>query len=638
MIDNPAPKIACCAIVKNEEEVLERMLESVRFMVDRFIIFDTGSTDGTKEIITKYGKVLETPFENFVDTKNVVLEYVNKMDDVDYVLWMDADEYLNINADLLFTLIKENPDIDYFDTDIVDYHKETESIAYTRKRVWKNRNYENGWKFKGPYIHEYMYIPNGKGIINRDIKVYHKHKTKGKNYKESFDFYIKMLKKAVVDDPNDTRGWFYLARTYRDLGDYDSAIKIFDHYIRLAKEINYDWKDEIYQCLVDCGNCYELKSDINGALRKYKQAALYKPGRSECYFFMAKIYFQNKELKDTKKAKAYVMECIKNPIPNNVILFIDKRFYREFPLDLLVSISCEEKDYKLALKTLDVLLKLKLTPSERERFEKNRNYVYRMLKENNEMNLVYMPFATIDNYFSKIFLINLRHRSDRLSKVKQKLKIAGINNYEVFNGYNGEILNPLVDKDVLVRRTGGYLGCLLSHLDIIWQAKRDHLPSILILEDDILIYNNIVPTFNELSKKIEKEHPDWHMLFLGHYSAEGYYDYNKERNIFVPDKKKYSEDTCDVVPATNVWGLHAYAIRDSFYDVILNHYLNMFDIEMDRWYASEIQNKQKYNFKSLICYPQLFLQEGGLSDNTKTISEINYRFLNTEYSKPEDYF
>ena len=68
------PKIACCSIVKNEEEVLERMINSVRFMVDKFIIADTGSTDSTKEIIKRYGDLHEIPFEDFVTTKNKLLE------------------------------------------------------------------------------------------------------------------------------------------------------------------------------------------------------------------------------------------------------------------------------------------------------------------------------------------------------------------------------------------------------------------------------------------------------------------------------------------------------------------------------------------------------------------------------------
>lgn len=42
--------ISLCMIVKNEEEVLERCLDSVKDLVDEINIVDTGSTDKTVEI------------------------------------------------------------------------------------------------------------------------------------------------------------------------------------------------------------------------------------------------------------------------------------------------------------------------------------------------------------------------------------------------------------------------------------------------------------------------------------------------------------------------------------------------------------------------------------------------------------
>ena len=46
--------ISLCMIVKNEEAVLKRCLDSIADLMDEIIIVDTGSTDKTKEIAAQY--------------------------------------------------------------------------------------------------------------------------------------------------------------------------------------------------------------------------------------------------------------------------------------------------------------------------------------------------------------------------------------------------------------------------------------------------------------------------------------------------------------------------------------------------------------------------------------------------------
>ena len=44
------PTVSLCMIVKNEEAVLARCLDSLNGLMDEIIIVDTGSTDSTKDI------------------------------------------------------------------------------------------------------------------------------------------------------------------------------------------------------------------------------------------------------------------------------------------------------------------------------------------------------------------------------------------------------------------------------------------------------------------------------------------------------------------------------------------------------------------------------------------------------------
>ena len=53
--------ISLCMIVKNEESILERCLDSLHGLMDEIIIVDTGSTDNTKQVALKYTNQVYDP-------------------------------------------------------------------------------------------------------------------------------------------------------------------------------------------------------------------------------------------------------------------------------------------------------------------------------------------------------------------------------------------------------------------------------------------------------------------------------------------------------------------------------------------------------------------------------------------------
>lgn len=83
--------VSLCMIVRNEEKVLARCLDSVRGIADEICITDTGSTDKTREIAAQYGTVQVFPWCNdFSAARNFSFAQAR----MDYTLWLDADDVL----------------------------------------------------------------------------------------------------------------------------------------------------------------------------------------------------------------------------------------------------------------------------------------------------------------------------------------------------------------------------------------------------------------------------------------------------------------------------------------------------------------------------------------------------------------
>jgi len=84
--------LSLCMIVKDEEAVLSRCLNSVRDIVDEIIIVDTGSADATKEIAKSLGaRVFDYPWDDdFSSARNFSLDRATGA----WILVLDADEFL----------------------------------------------------------------------------------------------------------------------------------------------------------------------------------------------------------------------------------------------------------------------------------------------------------------------------------------------------------------------------------------------------------------------------------------------------------------------------------------------------------------------------------------------------------------
>lgn len=146
--------ISLCMIVKNEERILARCLDSVADLMDEIIIVDTGSTDRTKEIAARYTDRIYD-FE-WIDDFSAARNFAFSKARMEYIYSADADEVINEANRGRFRLLKENliPEIEIvqmkygnqlqFGT-VYNFDEEYRPKLFKRQRefVWQEPIHEN---------------------------------------------------------------------------------------------------------------------------------------------------------------------------------------------------------------------------------------------------------------------------------------------------------------------------------------------------------------------------------------------------------------------------------------------------------------------------------------------------------------
>lgn len=97
--------VSLCMIVKNEERILKRCLDTAADLVDEIVIVDTGSADRTREIAAEYTeKVYDFAWTgNFSDARNFAFSKCTK----EYIYTADADEVIDEENRQRFRDLKE---------------------------------------------------------------------------------------------------------------------------------------------------------------------------------------------------------------------------------------------------------------------------------------------------------------------------------------------------------------------------------------------------------------------------------------------------------------------------------------------------------------------------------------------------
>ena len=217
-------EISLCMIVRDEEKVIGRCLESVKNLVDEIIIVDTGSKDMTKEIVSKFtDKIYDFEWVNdFAKARNFSFSKATK----DYILWLDADDVILEEDRMKFKELKEKMDgtVDLYQMKY-NYHLDANNnptLIQVRERLMKR---EKNYQWVSP-IHEVI-VPSG-NIEKVDIAITHK-KIEIKDVNRNLNIFEKMKADGIEFD--DRQEYCYAKELYF-LQRYEEAIEEYEKFIK----------------------------------------------------------------------------------------------------------------------------------------------------------------------------------------------------------------------------------------------------------------------------------------------------------------------------------------------------------------------------------------------------------------------
>jgi glycosyltransferase involved in cell wall biosynthesis len=266
-------------IVKNEATVIERCLRSVLSFVDFWIIVDTGSTDGTQNVIQQFmaskgipGVLHDRSWVDFSWNRNEAIQLASPH--CDYLFFIDADEYVMLRADFEFPLLTS----DYYYAPI--YYA---SVVYERIKLVSTRFH---WSYVG-VLHEVLSPPAAAsyGSISGLVTVVTKDGARSKNV-EKYREDVTILELALQSDLGNSRYWFYLAQSYRDAGNTLAAATAYRTRASMG-----GWQEEVFYSLLMLARLAEAQNaSCNEVEDSYLRAFYYRPTRLEPLFSLSQYF------------------------------------------------------------------------------------------------------------------------------------------------------------------------------------------------------------------------------------------------------------------------------------------------------------------------------------------------------------
>lgn len=314
MTDQAGRQTICLnMIVRNESHIVHELLDTVVGLIDYWVIVDTGSTDGTQDIIRNYmaergipGELHERPWRDFGSNRTEALQLAQNK--CDYIMVMDADDLLvgtlelrNLTADVYYLRIRDDGGTSY----------------------WRRELFRNGVPvFYRGVLHEFpdCDVPFTEERVQGDYYVNSRRLGARNKDPEKYLRDAEVLLAEVHRNPSDSRAVFYLAQSYHNYGDFANGLKWYAHRAEMG-----EWEEEVFFSMMRVAECMaELKYPLHEVQEQYLRAWEYRPIRCEPLYRLA-----YKLRSEAHYARAYLFAraSAETPLPLEDRLFVGADIY-----------------------------------------------------------------------------------------------------------------------------------------------------------------------------------------------------------------------------------------------------------------------------------------------------------------------